>query len=240
MIDLEGRSILITGGASGIGLACAELAASLGARVTVADVAAGGELAGVNLVECDARDLQAIGAAVDAASDASGSLDGLITTVGGADLAPLDELSPERWREQLEFNLTTVYIACHAALPLLRADPAGAIVTIGSGYANLPGPDRAAYTAAKAGVEAFTRSLAAAAAPDRVRANCIAPGPTDTPRFREMNDGDEGVERVRRSIPLGEIPKPSDVANAAIFLLSAAARQITGQVIHVNGGLLMR
>jgi NAD(P)-dependent dehydrogenase (short-subunit alcohol dehydrogenase family) len=239
MIDLAERSILITGGASGIGNACAELAASLGARVTVADVEAGGVVEELSYVSCDARDPEAMRAAVEAASAATGRLDGLITTVGGAHLGPLDELTPEAWREELDFNLTTVYVACHATLPLMRAKGAGAIVTVSSGYANLPGPDRAAYTAAKAGVVAFTRSLAASAAPDRVRANCIAPGPTDTPRFREMNGGEEGVERVRQSIPLGEIPKPLDVANAAIFLLSDAARQITGQVIHVNGGLLM-
>lgn len=239
MIDLAERSILITGGASGIGHACAELAASLGARTTVADVAAGGALEQVSYVSCDAGDPEAMAAAVESASAATGRLDGLITTVGGAHLGRLDELTPEAWREEIDFNLTTVYVACHAALPLMRAQRRGAIVTTSSGYATLPGPDRAAYTAAKAGVVAFTRSLAASAAPDGVRANCIAPGPTDTARFREMNDGDEGIERVRRSMPLGEIPKPIDVANAAIFLISDAARQITGQVIHVNGGLVM-
>src|SRR5690606_7812628 len=99
--------------------------------------------------------------------------------------------------------------------------------------------DRAGYAAAKAGVISYTRSLAGALAPHGTRVNCIAPGPTDTPRFRAMNGGDEGVERVRRSIPLGEIPLPEDCANVALFLLSDAARQVTGQTIHVNGGLLM-
>jgi len=86
---------------------------------------------------------------------------------------------------------------------------------------------------------AFTRSFAALAAPDRVRVNCIAPGPIDTPRFRAMNGGDAGVERVRKNMPLGTIPQPVEIARVAIFLLSEAASQITGQVIHVNGGLLM-
>jgi NAD(P)-dependent dehydrogenase (short-subunit alcohol dehydrogenase family) len=88
-------------------------------------------------------------------------------------------------------------------------------------------------------VIAFTRSLAATLAPCGVRANCIAPGPTDTPRFRAMNGGEEGVERVRASMPLGTIPTPEDCANVALFLLSDEARQVTGQTIHVNGGLLM-
>src|SRR5437879_4959611 len=87
------------------------------------------------------------------------------------------------------------------------------VVGGGAGFAAMPGTDRAAYTAAKAGVIAFTRSLAATLAPFRARANCIAPGPTDTPRFRAMNGGDAGVEEVRRSMPLGEIPTPEDCAN---------------------------
>jgi NAD(P)-dependent dehydrogenase (short-subunit alcohol dehydrogenase family) len=103
----------------------------------------------------------------------------------------------------------------------------------------MPGADRPGYVAAKAGVIAFTRSLAATLAPYRARANCLAPGPTDTPRFRAMNGGDEGVERVRARMPMGEIPTPQECATVALFLLSDAARQVTGQVIHVNGGLLM-
>jgi 2-hydroxycyclohexanecarboxyl-CoA dehydrogenase len=95
------------------------------------------------------------------------------------------------------------------------------------------------YTAAKAGVIAFTRSLAIETAAHKIRVNCLAPGPTDTPRFRAMNGGDAGVERVRQAIPLGKLPEPIDCANVAIFLLSDAASQITGQVIHVNGGLIM-
>jgi NAD(P)-dependent dehydrogenase (short-subunit alcohol dehydrogenase family) len=239
VIDLEARSILITGGASGIGRACAELASSLGAGVTVADVVEPPPPARAVHVDCDVRDPEAMRSAVEAASGQGGRLDGLITTVGGAHPASLEELSPDQWREEIEFNLTSAYLACREALPVMRRRQGGAIVTVSSDYAFLPGPDRAAYTAAKAGLVAFTRSVAASAAPDRVRANCVSPGPTDTPRFRAMNDGDEGVERVRRTLPLGEIPKPADVANAAIFLLSDAARQITGQVIHVNGGLLM-
>lgn len=238
MIDLAGRSILVTGGASGIGRACAELAATLGARVTVADLADQGLPEGVAHVRCDAREPEAVREATEAAR-AGGRLDALIATVGGAHLAPLEELTPDAWREEIDSNLTTAYVACQAALPLMRAQGGGAMLTTSSGYASLPGPDRAAYTAAKAGVVAFTRSLAAAAAPDRVRANCIAPGPTDTPRFRAMNGGDEGVERVRRSMPMGEIPQPAEIASVAIFLISDAARQVTGQVIHVNGGLLM-
>lgn len=240
---MTGRSLLVVGGGSGIGLAAARLAASDGARVTIADIdpsaAEHAEELGAAFVQCDATDAASAEAAVRQTAEQRGGLDWLFTTVGGAHLAPLEELDPDAWSREIEFNLGSTYNVCRAVLPVFREQRAGAVVTTSSGYAAMPGLDRAGYTAAKAGVIAFTRSLAAALAPHRARANCIAPGPTDTPRFREMNGGDAGVEEVRKSMPLGEIPMPEDCANVALFLLSDAARQVTGQVIHVNGGLLM-
>jgi NAD(P)-dependent dehydrogenase (short-subunit alcohol dehydrogenase family) len=237
---LGGRSLLVVGGGSGIGLAAARLAAADGAKVTIADIdpdaAKLAEEIDAGFVECDATDPASAEAAVRSVGE---PLDCLFTTVGGAHLAGLDELDPDAWSREIQFNLGSVYNVCRAALPLLKEQRSGAVVTTSSGFAAMPGTDRAGYTAAKAGVIAFTRSLAATLAPYRARANCIAPGPTDTPRFRAMNGGDEGVEKVRQSMPLGEIPTPEDCANVALFLLSDAARQVTGQVIHVNGGLLM-
>lgn len=245
MIDLDGRALLVVGGGSGIGLAAARQAAGLGARVVVGDVdetaaaTVAGLGEGVAFVPCDARDPASVEAAVGACVDRHGRLDCVLTTVGGAHVGPLDELDPVGWDAEVAFNLTSAYAVCRAALPVLREQRRGAIVTTSSGYAVMPGADRPGYVAAKAGVIALTRSVAAALAPYRARANCVAPGPTDTPRFRAMNGGDEGVERVRAAMPMGEIPTPDDVAAVALFLLSDAARQVTGQVIHVNGGLLM-
>ena len=244
MIDFDGRKVLVVGGGSGIGAAAARIAAELGARVVVADVDESAEQVVAELgeqgtfVRCDARDQSSTASAVAAAAHGS-RLDGVLTTVGGAHLGSLEELDREAWDAEIAFNLTSAYAVCHAALPVLREQRGGAVVTTSSGYALLPGADRPGYVAAKAGVIAFTRAFAATVAPYGARANCVAPGPTDTPRFREMNGGDEGVERVRASMPLGEIPTPDDVARVALFLLSDAARQVTGQVVHVNGGLLM-
>jgi NAD(P)-dependent dehydrogenase (short-subunit alcohol dehydrogenase family) len=245
MIDLDGRALLVVGGGAGIGAAAARLAAGLGAGVVVADVDDAAEETVADLgqrasfVHCDAREAASAEQAVAAVVERHRRLDGLLTTVGGAHLAPLDEMGQEEWDAEIAFNLTSTYTVCRAALPVLRAQRGGAVVTTSSGYALLPGADRPGYVAAKAGVIAFTRAFAATVAPYGARANCVAPGPTDTPRFREMNGGDEGVERVRATMPLGEIPTPEDVANVALFLLSDAARQVTGQVVHVNGGLLM-
>lgn len=245
MIELAGRNIVIIGGGSGLGRAAVGLALQVGARVVVGDIAPATaplvEQLGsdVSFIECDARDPQQVARLFTHAEQLHGGIDGVFTTVGGAHLGPIEDVSLELWKAEIDFNLTTAYIVCRCALPHLQRRGGGSVVTTSSGYAVLPGPDRVAYTAAKAGVIAFTRSFAAAAAPNRVRANCIAPGPLDTPRFRAMNGGDAGVERVRKSIPLGSIPQPVDCANLAIFLLSDAAAQITGQVFHVNGGLLM-
>ncbi|MBS1885581.1 MAG: SDR family oxidoreductase [Actinobacteria bacterium] len=245
MADLAGKSLLVVGGGSGIGFAAARLAVEGGATVTVADLDPASEAAVAGLgpaarfVAADATDLDSMRAALAVALDASPRLDAVFTTVGGAHLAPLEELDPAAWDAEVSFNLRSAYAVARAVQPQLEAQGAGAIVTTSSGYALMAGTDRPAYVAAKAGVIAFTRTLAAALAPHRVRANCIAPGPTDTPRFRAMNGGEEGVEAVRRAMPMGEIPTPEDCARVALFLLSDEARQVTGQVIHVNGGLLM-
>ena len=245
MSSLRDRVLLVVGGASGIGLAAARLAAADGAAVVVADIDPAGAdriaaLPGAaSFVAADATDLASLQAAVAATLDRHGRLDGLLATVGGAVLGDAVELDPATWERELRFNLTSAYLTCHAAIPALVRRPGSAIVLTSSGQAIMSAVDRAGYAAAKAGVISYTRSLAGALAPRRVRVNCIAPGPTDTPRFRAMNGGDAGVEHVRAQMPLGEIPRPEDCANVALFLLSDAARQVTGQTIHVNGGLLM-
>ena len=241
MIAFEGRKIVIVGGGMGIGLAAAEMLVNMGASVFVADkdAAAQGRLpANVGFAACDATRPEEIEAMLATAEAAMGGIDGLFITVGGAALGPLADMDLPAWDREIGFNLDSVYITCRAALPILAKADRSAIVTTSSGYAIMAGTDRAAYTAAKAGVIAFSRSLSMIAAPQGTRVNCIAPGPTDTPRFRAMNGGDEGVEKVRQSMPLGTIPTPGDCAQLALFLLSDAASQITGQTVHVNGGLL--
>lgn len=245
MISFSDQSLLIVGGGSGIGLSAAQEAVRLGAHVTVADADSGASAAVRQLgplaefVTADATDALSTSAAVGHAARRVGRLDGVLTTVGGAQVLSVEQMDLGTWHNELDFNLTSAFVVLRAALEVMRTQGSGAIVTTSSGYSTLPGPDRAAYAAAKSGVEALTRSTALAVAGDGVRVNCIAPGPTDTPRFRSMNGGPAGVEQVRKRMPLGRIPQPRDVARVALFLLSDAAREMTGQVLHVNGGLLM-
>lgn len=241
-LRLDGRSVVVVGAGSGIGRATSQIAASLGARVTVVDTdeEAGTEVAeatGGEFRPVDATEPQAL-ADLFAEVVRSDGLDAVVTTVGGAHLAELDELEPSIWQRELGFNLTSAYGVIRGAVPHLRAR-GGSIVTTSTGYAALPAPDRAGYAAAKAGVISLTRSVAAAEARHGVRINCVAPGPTDTPRFRAMNGGDEGVERVRQALPLGFVPSPADVAWMNVFLCTDAARAMTGQVVHVNAGIHM-
>lgn len=245
MISFDASHLVIIGGGSGIGWAAAELAIQFGARVTLADIDPATERmvaerlrAKATFSRCDATSEDDLHRLMKEAEQRA-PIDGLLTTVGGARLGPISSVSRQGWDAEISFNLTSAFLACQIVLPFMKERGRGAIVTTSSGYANLPGADRAGYTAAKAGVMALTRSCAQDAASYGIRVNCIAPGPTDTPRFRAMNGGDEGVERVRRAMPMGKIPTPEDCARAALFLLSDAAGAITGQVLHVNGGLLM-
>lgn len=240
-----GPSTLVFGGGSGIGLAAARLAAERGARVTVADLdrATPGRLAGLGVqacfAECDVTDADSVRAAVETVVTRWGRLDQVLTTVGGATVADVSDLDPVTWDRELSVNLTSAYLVGRCVLPVLIAQGAGSLVLTSSGQAVMAATDRAGYAAAKAGVISLTRSLAGTAARHGVRVNCVAPGPTDTPRFRAMNGGDEGVEAVRQAMPMGWIPVPEDCAEAALYLLSDSARAITGQTLHVNGGLLM-
>lgn len=240
-----GPSTLVFGGGSGIGLAATRLAAERGARVTVADLdlRTPDRLAGLGVkagfAECDVTDADSVGAVVETVVARWGRVDQVLTTVGGATLADVPDLDPATWDRELSFNLTSAYLIARCVLPVLIAQGAGSLVLTSSGQAVMAATDRAGYAAAKAGVISLTRSLAGAAARHGVRVNCVAPGPTDTPRFRAMNGGDKGVEAVRRAMPMGWIPLPEDCAEAALYLLSDSARAITGQTLHVNGGLLM-
>ena len=245
VITFDNRSVLIVGGGSGIGLAAAGILARAGARVLVADIDPGAKStvaeadASILFLVCDATDLSSVQAMFSEADRLLGGLDHLFVATGGGHIRAFSEFTVDEWDNEFRFNVGSVFLSCQAALPRMAGREGASIVVTSSGYGSIPGPDRVAYTAAKAGVMAMTRSLAAEAAPDGVRVNCIAPGPTNTERFRAMNGGDEGVERVRQQMPLGIIPEPDDVANAAVFLLSDAASQITGQTLHVNGGMIM-
>lgn len=231
---LQGRRIVVTGAASGIGRQTALLFAAEGATVIVLDrqPIAKGELPGVRADLClavDICDAGAVSAAIAQAAALVGGVDGVVNAAGIMITGPTQDISPETWRKVIEVNLTGTFLVTQAALPWLRQVKGSTVVNIASGAGVLPNaPGLAAYAASKGGVIALTKALAADLAPD-IRVNCICPGMVDTP----MADGfraNVGNYALRR------IADPEEIARALMFLTSDEASYITGATLAVDGG----
>ncbi|KAA0687649.1 SDR family NAD(P)-dependent oxidoreductase [Azospirillum brasilense] len=250
--DLRGKRVLVTGSSRGIGAAVGTAFASLGARVALhgsggSDAAAKLALAltaggtEVYAVTGDFRDPRAVESAVDAAVQALGGLDILVNNAGTmVGRVPLERIGDDFLDEVIDLNLRSVVVACRRALPALRAAGGGAIVNTVSISARTGGsPGSSIYSASKAFVSTFTRSLAAELAPDRIRVNAVSPGTIDTD-FHQRYSSPEKLAATAARIPLGRLGTAEDCVGAYLFLASdALSGYITGQVIEVNGGQLM-
>jgi NAD(P)-dependent dehydrogenase (short-subunit alcohol dehydrogenase family) len=238
-----GRRIYVTGAASGIGRATAQLLAESGAALALVDINEDGlrecaaATSGQPLV-VDLCDGAAIDDSVQSAADRLGGLDGIVNCAGVAHGAGIASLDPEDWQRVLAINLTAPFRICRAALPLLRQREGSSIVNIASGTALLPaGPGAAAYAASKGGLIAFTKALAAELAPT-IRANVVCPGATDTPMAASMlhNDDQSVADRFLAAYALKRAADPSEIAEAIAFLISDEASFVTGIVLAADGG----
>jgi NAD(P)-dependent dehydrogenase (short-subunit alcohol dehydrogenase family) len=242
---LDGRRVLVTGAGSGIGAAIAAQAAAAGAAVAVNDLdphrAAETR---ARLARAGHRGHAVAGdvAAPDSAADVVeravrglGGLDGLVNNVGIAVPGPLETLALDDWERTFRVDLTSAFLCGRAALPHLRAG-GGAVVNISSLVAAFAAPGSGAYSAAKAGVVSLTQQMALEWARDGIRVNAIGPGLVSGTRFG--SSGDAAVQARRQHVaPLGRTATPDDIAPVAVFLLSDLARYMTGQFLHVDGGL---
>lgn len=243
--------MLVTGGASGIGRATANLLARDGASVAVVDRAADAatdvaheitDAGGTALAApADVGNEDEVASAVAAAVDAFDGLDGVVTCAGvfhGNDLRPLGEIELDDFLFVLRVNLVGTFLAIKHALPHL-VEGGGAVVTIASTAALKGHGFGSGYTASKGGVAALTRIAAVQYGPQGVRVNCICPGGVDTPMTMGAWSTPEAQRTIQRSVPLQRVAQPEEIASVAAFLLSDAAADLTGQTIAVDGGVWM-
>ena len=240
---LNGRRILVTGAASGIGLATAELFAHEGATLALLDRAddalqSAAAATGGTALLADLADEAQLLDAVAKAAQAMGGIDGIVNCAGIAGSQTLDALDRENWDRFVAINLTAPYLICRAALPHLRAAERATIVNIASGQALLPNaPGIAAYAATKAGLVAFTKALGAELAP-QIRANVVAPGIVDTPMVQGVLGGYASPDDAPfvQQYAMKRVAKPRELAEAILFLSSDASSYVTGTVLTVDGG----
>ncbi len=257
---LAGQVAVITGGGTGIGFGIAELLAQLGAHVVLAsrkpahlDPAvdkirnADGS---ASAVAVDVRDADRVKAMVDSIHSEHGRIDILVNNAAGNFYAPSETLSANAWKSVIEIDLYGTFFCSQAVAPIMRQSGGGRIINISMTLHYRGWPQMAHATAAKAGIDALTRTLAMEWAPHGIRVNAIAPGPIPTEGVRKAftpPPNSEGVvdlfaeERAmsayaKRAIPLGRWGSPADIANMVAFLVSPAGDWITGSIMVVDGG----
>jgi 3-oxoacyl-[acyl-carrier protein] reductase len=247
---LDGRVALITGAASGQGRAAAMLFASHGASIAVIDVNDEGAAETVALIEKEGGAAIALPADVSVADDcarmvaetaeAFGRIDVLYNNAAVQMSGRLVECTEDDWDRTIATNLNAVFWACRAAIPVMLAGDGGSIINTASVLGLIGSEGFVAYGAAKAGLVALTRQIAVEYGP-KVRANVIAPGSIDTPRFRkvaeEMDDTEGFLTGLARVIPLRRLGTAEDVAGIALFLASDQSAYVSGAVIPADGGL---
>ena len=246
---LDGRVALVTGGASGIGRSTARRLADAGAAVVIADRDLdGGEAVAKELgqgvaARVDVTDEASVAEAVALAEEQFGRLDVLSCNAGLAGYpTPALEADPDEFDRIFAVNVKGVWNCVRAAVPALRRAGGGAITIVGSVMGERARPGFGAYAASKAAVNHLAKVLALELAPDGIRVNALAPVATDTamlPQFLGPDDPERARAAFIAGIPLGRLAQPEDIADAAVFLSSDAARFVTGVVLPVDGGHLV-
>jgi len=222
----SGKTIVVTGAASGLGLAIAQAAQDEGATIVALDR---GPSPFDNGRICDVSDEDQVARAITNL----GRIDGLVTSAGIARRARVDETNMADYDAVMAVNVRGAFLASKYALPLMRAY-GGSVVHLSSGVATTGTRNRAAYSASKGAIVSLTRNMALDYAQDKVRVNCLCPGFVNTPLLATISP--ERRAKLTALHPLGRMGEPEDIAHMALFLLSDQAGWITGQAIAVDGG----
>jgi NAD(P)-dependent dehydrogenase (short-subunit alcohol dehydrogenase family) len=250
MNTLQGKCTLITGGASGIGRATAQLFAKEGAAVAIVDVndAAGKDLA--KEIQDSGSEAIYIHGDVTRAEDCQRAVELTVGQLGGLDILfnnagvirrkNILEISESEWDRVMEVNVKSIYLMSKFTLPVMVKAGGGAIINNGSGWGLRGGRNAVSYCASKGAVVNLTRAMAIDHGPDNIRVNCICPGDTDTPMLHgeavQLGLNKESFLAEAAERPMGRYGKPMEVAQAVLFLASEAASYVTGTILVVDGG----
>ncbi|WP_085991162.1 SDR family NAD(P)-dependent oxidoreductase [Oceanobacillus senegalensis] len=246
-MSYEGKTFIITGASGGMGKATVDLLLEAGANVVGCDLNVGK----LREYEQNARFLAVEGNLLEEvtvkrvfkeASEHFGEISGLVNIAGIAQPAtPIEEVSLEDFHKIVDINLTMSFLTCREAAKYMKKQKSGKIVNIGSVSKTRPRPGLQSYIASKGAIESFTKALALELADHQINVNILHPGPADTSMLGKFTKADGDVDEARKeifekSVPLGRLIQPNDIANSIKFLLSDEASMITGTVLHVDGG----
>jgi NAD(P)-dependent dehydrogenase (short-subunit alcohol dehydrogenase family) len=253
-MTLSGRTAVVTGGASGMGLAISQRLAQDGASIGVFDVNSAGadqlvkqlqaEGTSAIAVEVDVSDRSQVDQAVGAVHDALGPVHILVNSAGIAPFEAFEAITEESWDRVIAVNLKGVFNCTQAVIRDMVDAGWGRIVHISSSGAQSGSPMQTHYVASKAALFGFTKALALAYGRSGITVNCVPPGTIDTPMLRGAVEGGlmgqrGSVEDIGPALPVGRVGKPEDIAAACAFLVSEEASYVTGQILGVNGGRYM-
>ncbi|MDT4809255.1 SDR family NAD(P)-dependent oxidoreductase [Pseudomonas jinjuensis] len=246
----ENKVVVITGGAGGVGQALVRLFAAEGARLMISDINADGCQAMVEQArelgaeaDCLAgnlREKEYCEAVIARAVERFGGVDILLNNAGIIPRGTIEETTDEMWFTAMDVNLNAAFFLCRAAIPHMKKRGGGAIVNTSSVWGTHPGPGHVAYCTSKGAVAAFSQNLGRDCAPFGIRVNAVCPHEINTPMIRtgferRGLDPDKAVEELNRTVPLGRIAEPEDIADVIAFLASDQARYVAGATLEVTG-----
>jgi 3-oxoacyl-[acyl-carrier protein] reductase len=244
MMNLEGKIALVTGASRGIGRAIAELLVERGATVIGTATSEGGaasisEYLGENGkgLALNVTDVESIEATLKTINDEFGAIDILVNNAGITRDNLLMRMKDDEWNDIINTNLTPIYRMSKAVLRGMMKKRAGRIINVGSVVGTMGNAGQANYAAAKAGVIGFTKSMAREVASRGVTVNTVAPGFIETDMTKALNDDQRAATLA--NVPAGRLGDPREIASAVVFLASPEAAYITGETLHVNGGMYM-